>query len=51
MNSKYALNKFNCNKKENTINKVYNMKCRCLPKENRKEYKNILKTIQELKKY
>jgi hypothetical protein len=48
MRNSYVLNVYNFGK--NREKKVYAMKCRLLPKEDRKEYKLILKTIYGFKR-
>jgi len=49
MNHKLALNKFSC-QQSNIQKSIHNMKCKCLPKENRKENKELLKLIQQIKR-
>jgi len=51
MRNSYALNVFNIG--QNRARKVFEMKCRCLPKGDKdeyKEYKLILKTIYGFKR-
>ena len=51
MNNSYILNIYDFGK--NRAKKVFDMKCRCLPRANKKEYeefKLILKTIYGFKK-
>jgi hypothetical protein len=51
MKNSYILNMYNFGK--NRTKKVYEQKCRCLPRKNKeeyKEYKLILKTIYGFKK-
>jgi len=48
MKNNYIFNLYNLGK--NRTKKVFDIKCRCLPKEDRNEYKLILKTIYGFKK-
>lgn len=48
MNNKLALNRFNCGQ-TNFSQKAYGIKCKCLPKQDHNQYKQILRCIQTLK--
>ena len=47
MQNNYILNKFNFGK--NRSKKVYEQKCRCLPRKNREEYKKALRIVSIIK--